>query len=219
MSKKNLWIIIPAYNEAKRIRDVILKCRNFGSVVVVDDGSKDNTFEVAEECSVEVLQHIINLGKGAAMATGAEFSLRQGAKEIVFIDSDGQHDPEEIPKLVKELGKSDIVFGTRDFDENMPAMMKFGNWAITAAVKVLFNIDLKDTQCGFRAMTASAYQRIKWVSHDYSVESEMIANAGKRHLKYSEVKIKTIYADAYKGTTVLHGLKIVKDMLWWRISR
>ena len=123
------------------------------------------------------------------------------------------------PKLVKELDKSDIAFGTRDFDENMPAMMKFGNWAISSAVKVLFCIELKDTQCGFRAMTASAYQRIKWVSQDYSAESEMIANAGKKHLKLSEVKIRTIYADAYKGTTVLHGLKIVKDMFWWRISR
>jgi len=218
MNNKNTWIIIPAYNEARRIKDVILKCRKFGSVVVVDDGSKDNTFEIAGNCGVKVLRHIINMGKGAALKTGCEFGMLHNAGAFVFIDSDGQHDPSEIPLFLKALEKAEIVFGVRKFNKNMPAMMKLGNWFITSASRFLFKIDIKDTQCGYKAFTKHAYEKIKWTSNDYSVESEIIAKASKNKLSYREVPIKTLYSEAYKGTTVLHGIKIVKDMFWWRLS-
>ena len=80
-------------------------------------------------------------------------------------------------------------------------------------------VSLSDTQSGYRAMTARAYRKIRWRSRSYSVESEMVANTGRKRLKYKEIKIKTIYSDKYKGTTVIDGVKIVLNMLWWRISR
>ena len=85
--------------------------------------------------------------------------------------------------------------------------------------QLLYNIKIKDTQSGYRAFSVEAYKKIRWRSSDYSMESEMIANVGKHKLKYEQIPIETIYTDRYKGTTVLDGVKIVFNMLWWRISK
>lgn len=217
---KKTFAVIPAYNEEKRIGSVIKKTKKYvKNIIVVDDGSRDRTFEVAEKLKVVVAKHPINLGKGAALKTGCEIAIRKGAEIIVLIDSDGQHNPHEIPKLIKSLDDSDIVFGCRELSKNMPFTMRFGNWFIRLTMHVLFGIKLKDTQCGFRALTKQAYKKIRWSSTDYAVESEMIANSGKKNLKFKPVDVETIYSDSYKGTTVMDGLKIVSNMLWWRLTR
>ena len=220
MINKDVWIIIPAYNESKKISDVIQKTKKYCSnIIVVDDGSKDETFEIAKKTNVIVLKHIINLGKGAAVKTGCDFALKKGAKKMVLIDSDGQHDPSEIHKFLKALDNVDIVFGYRRFDKNMPFILKFGNNSINFVTKLLYGVDLKDTQCGYRALTTKAYKKIRWKANDYSMESEMIANIGKRHLKYKEIPIHTIYSDKYKGTTIFDGIKIVFNMFLWRLRK
>ncbi len=220
MINKDVWVVIPAYNESKKIFDVIQKTKKYCSnIIVVDDGSKDNTFEIAKKTNVIVLKHIINLGKGAAVKTGCDFALKKGAKKMVLIDSDGQHDPSEIHKFLKALDNVDIVFGYRRFDKNMPFILKFGNNSINFVTKLLYGVNLKDTQCGYRAFTAKAYKKIRWKANDYSMESEMIANIGKRHLKYKEIPIKTIYSNKYKGTTIFDGIKIVFDMFLWRLKK
>ena len=220
MINKDVWVVIPAYNESKKIFDVIQKTKKYCSnIIVVDDGSKDNTFEIAKKTNVIVLKHIINLGKGAAVKTGCDFALKKGAKKMVLIDSDGQHDPSEIHKFLKALDNVDIVFGYRRFDKNMPFILKIGNNSINFVTKLLYGVDLKDTQCGYRALTAKVYKKIRWKANDYSMESEMIANIGKRHLKYKEIPIKTIYSNKYKGTTIFDGIKIVFDMFLWRLKK
>ena len=220
MINKDVWVIIPAYNESKHISDVIQKTKKYCSnIIVVDDGSKDKTFEIAKKTKVIVLKHIINLGKGAAVKTGCDFALKKGAKKMVLIDSDGQHDPSEIHKFLKALDNVDIVFGYRRFDKNMPFILKIGNNSINFVTKLLYGVDLKDTQCGYRALTAKVYKKIRWKANDYSMESEMIANIGKRHLKYKEIPIKTIYSDKYKGTTIFDGIKIVFNMFLWRLKK
>lgn len=217
---KDLFVIIPAHNEQKRISAVIKKVKRYSNnVIVVDDGSKDNTYQTALDSGVTVLKHIVNLGKGAALKTGCEYSLKQGAKSFVFIDSDGQHLPEDIPRFLDALKTVDIVFGSRALNKKMPAILKFGNWFINKTNEHLFGIEIRDTQSGYRAMTTNAYRKIRWKSTGYSVESEMVANAGRKRLKYKEITIKTIYADKYKGTTVIDGVKIVLNMIWWKISR
>jgi len=217
---KDAYVIIPAHNEQKHISSVIRKVRNYtNNLVVVDDGSTDNTSEIALREYAVVLKHIINLGKGAALKTGCEYALKNGAKQLIFIDADGQHQPEDIPRFLEALKNADIVFGSRSLNKNMPLILKFGNWFINKVNNTMFGIKLMDTQSGYRAMTAAAYEKIKWKSTKYSVESEMIANAGKKRLKYKEITIKTIYADKYKGTTIIDGIKIVLNMIWWKISR
>jgi len=214
---KDVWVVIPAYNEQKNISEVIGKTKgHVSNLVVVDDGSVDQTFETAKGLGVIALKHVVNLGKGAALKTGCDYAIKAGAKKIVVIDSDGQHDPKEFPKFVKKLDHAEIVFGIRSFNSKMPFVLKMGNRFINSVTKMLYGIQIKDTQCGYRAFTAGAYRKIRWKSSDYSMESEMIANVGKKQLKYDVVDIETIYSDIYKGTTVFDGLKIVANMILWK---
>jgi dolichol-phosphate mannosyltransferase len=217
---KDTWAIIPAYNEAKRIAPVIDKIKKHCSnVLVVDDGSSDNTSDIAKSKNVHVLRHVINLGKGAALKTGCDYAVKNNAQKIVLIDADGQHDPAEIPRFLKELESKDIVFSQRGLNRNMPLVMRFGNRFINFILYVLYGIKLTDTQSGYRAFTARAYSKIRWTANDYSVESEMIIRAAKAKLRYSAIPIQTIYLDKYKGTTVIDGIKIVSKMLLWRFLR
>lgn len=214
----NVAVIIPAYNEEKHVGKVIEKTIAQGyTPIVVDDGSKDATSKVAQEAGATVLTHIVNLGKGAAAKTGCEWAVKQKAEVIVLMDADGQHKPEDIKRFLKALDKKDIVFGYRRLDTKMPIVMRFGNWAINTTSGIVNKLWLKDTQSGYRAMSAEAYKKIRWQSADYGMESEMIAKAAKRHLRYAQIPIATIYHDNFKGTTIMDGLRIVGRLLKWRI--
>ncbi|MBI2144940.1 hypothetical protein HYU18_01320, partial [Candidatus Woesearchaeota archaeon] len=135
------------------------------------------------------------------------------------LDSDSQHKPEDIPRFIDALKEAGIVFGYREKTRKMPVVLKFGNWFIDTALKMLFSIKIKDTQSGYRAFTKNTYKKIRWDSQDYTVESEMIALTGKNRIKFKQIPIETIYIDRYKGTGVLDGMSIFMKMLWWRIAR
>ncbi len=214
------FVIIPARNEEKNIQEVIQGVkRHIQNIIVVDDGSQDNTSSLAESENVTVLKHIINLGKGAALKTGCDYAVREGAKKIIVIDADGQHDPDRIPEFIEHLKDNEIVFSYRKLSKEMPFIFRFGNKVINEITKLLYNIKLNDTQCGYRAFTAETYKKIRWNSSNYSMESEMIANVGKNKLKYQQIPIETVYSDNYKGTTIIDGFKIVVDMFLWRIKK
>jgi glycosyltransferase involved in cell wall biosynthesis len=218
--KKSIVAVIPAHNEEKNIRRILEETKKYvDSIIVVDDGSRDKTSYVAKIAKVTVLTHIINLGKGAALRTGCDYALKEGADRIIVLDADAQHEPSKIPLFLEGLEGADVVLGYRKEGKEMPFVLKFGNWFINKMIKLLYGIELKDTQCGYRAFTAKAYKKIRWKSSNYSMESEMIANIGKRKLKFKEVPIKTIYQDKYKGTTVMDGVKIAYNLLWWRLSK
>lgn len=214
--------VIPAYNEGKTIARVVKNTKKYvDRVIVVDDFSKDNTSYVAKEAGALVLRHPVNLGLGSSLKTGCEAALRLNGEVIITLDGDGQHDPKEIPKLVGLLEDEDldIVFGRRPYDKKMPIVKKLGNWGIDTTSRVLFGIDVKDTQSGFRAFTADAYEKIKWDSQKYAVSSEIVMNAGKKKLRYANAVVKTIYLDEFKGTTVINGARIITQMMIWRMGR
>lgn len=218
--KKDTFVIIAAYNEQRHIGAVINETKKFcKNIIVVDDGSRDKTSQIAKSKGAVVLRHITNLGKGAAVKTGCDFALKKGAKTFVLLDADGQHEPKEIPRLIRQLKGKDIVFGYRKFTKKMPFVLRFGNKSINTITKMLYGLELKDTQCGYRVLTARAYKKVRWDATDYFMESEMIARAGKNKLKYAEIPIETIYSDKYKGTTVIDGIKIVINMFLWRLKR
>jgi len=218
MKINNIWAVIPAYNEQKNIGNIIKKTKKYvDNIIVVDDGSSDKTKETAEKSGAIVLRHVVNLGKGATLKTGCDFAIKKGAKFIVALDADAQHNPNDIPRFIEKLGKYDIVFSYRKASSKMPLVLRFGNWLISNVVGILYGIKLKDTQCGFRAFSKEAYKKIRWNVSDYSMESEMIAKAGKQRLKYVQIPIETIYSDRYKGTTIIDGIKIVLNMLWWKV--
>ena len=213
------YIIIPAHNEQQHIAEVISKAKKYGSVIVVDDGSKDTTGEIALNNGAIVLTHLINMGKGAALKTGCDYAVQQNPNLLIALDADSQHDANDIPRFIENLKNVDIVFGHRELSQSMPALLRFGNKAINKITEWLFNVRLHDTQCGFRAFTPETYEKIRWVASNYSMESEMIANMRRANLTYKEIPIKTIYTDRFKGTTVIDGIKIVMNMVWWRLTR
>ena len=215
-----IWAIIPAYNEEKTIGNVIKKTKKYiKNIIVVDDSSKDKTYDISKRKKIIILRHIVNLGKGAAVKTGCDYALKKGAKIFVALDADAQHNPDEIPNFLSALKGKDVVLGYRKFHEKMPLIFRFGNSFINKTIKFLYGISLKDTQCGYRAFTADAYKKMRWDALDYSMESEMIANIGKHNLRYVEIPIQTIYSEKHKGTTFLDGIKIVANMILWRLSR
>ncbi|MBI2653428.1 glycosyltransferase family 2 protein [Candidatus Woesearchaeota archaeon] len=218
MGITNIWAVMPAHNEQKNIVEIIRKTKKYvGRVVIVDDGSTDKTRGLAEKSSAIVLSHIVNLGKGAALKTGCDYAVKNGAKHIVVLDADSQHSPDDIPRFAERLKKCDIVFSYRKASRKMPLVLRFGNLFISSIVRILYGVSLSDTQCGFRAFTKDAYSKIRWNASDYSMESEMIARVGKQRLKYVQIPIQTIYSDKYKGTTVIDGMRIVLNMIWWKL--
>jgi UDP-N-acetylglucosamine---dolichyl-phosphate N-acetylglucosaminyltransferase len=220
MKNKNIFVVIPGYNEEQHIFNVVsrVKKQGFRNVIFVDDGSKDRSSEQAKKAGATVLRHIVNMGKGAAAKTGCDYAIKNGADILVLIDSDGQHRPEDIKKFIKKLENKDIVFGYRKLNANMPSVLRLGNWGINTASQIVNGIKLKDTQSGFRCMTAETYRKVRWTSNNYSMESEMIANVAKHKLSYAEIPIETIYLDGFKGTTIIDGVKIFINMLKFRIK-
>jgi glycosyltransferase involved in cell wall biosynthesis len=211
---------MPGYNESANIgqviQDTLPYCNN---LVVVDDGSRDNTSDIARNKLKYVIRHSVNMGKGAALKTGADFAIEKGAKKLIFIDSDGQHEPKEIPRFFSLLDDYDIIFGSRRFDKNMPGIFRIGNFFLTNYIYLLYGVKIRDTQSGYRAVSANAYKKIRWKATGYGVESEMIANVGKSGLKYKETDISTIYKNRHKGTTVFDGIKIAWYMTLYRLQR
>lgn len=188
--------------------------------LVVDDGSSDRTSEVAREHGARVISHAINLGKGAAMKTGCAAGLAAGCDVLVLMDADGQHRPTDLPAIVAPIlsGQADLVLGRRRFTRQMPATARLGNWGLTRLFTLMFGATFDDTQCGLRALTSEAYQKVDWLATDYAVETEMLVRAARAHLRTTEVGIETIYHDVYKGTTPLDGLRILLQMIRLRMS-
>lgn len=218
-TQKNTFIVIPAYNEGPRIRSVLLKAtKSNHPVIVIDDGSGDSTYKAAQVGGAEVFKHNLNLGKGAALKTGCEAAFARGAKAIVVLDADGQHDPKYIKSFVSELNKNDVVFGKRKLAGKAPFIRFAGNKLGAALIHVLFGIYRQDLLCGYIAFTKDAYSKIQWKSPRYGIESEVVARTGKNKLKYSEIEISTIYIDKHKGVSILDALAIFPSVFKWRFD-
>lgn len=213
--------VIPAHNEAKHIAQIISRTRQYVDyVIVVDDGSTDDTLAIAQQFggNVLALQQELNLGKGATLKTGCLAASQLKVDIIVCLDADGQHNPDVIPQFVAAITQQtvDVVFGRRKFDSRMPLMMLVGNRVLSTVIKQLFRVLIHDTQSGYRAFTTRAFQKLNWESTGYEAETEMIVHVSERKLSYTEIDIDTVYHDHYKGTTALDGIRILFYILRWK---
>jgi len=216
MKKSKVIAVIPARNEQEHISDVLRETKkHVDKVIVVDDASFDKTGEIAKQEGALVLRHIVNLGYGGALKTGCDAALLLGADIVVILDADGQHDPKKIPSFVNTLTKNnlDVVFGQRELSKGMPLEKRFGNKFFQILSKYLFEIKLKDALCGFRAFTSDAYKKIRWNYSDYAMTFEMAVGTNNSKLKYAGIKIPTIDNNAYKGMTIIDGIKIMSKIL------
>lgn len=226
---KMLSIIIPCYNEAPTIKTIIgrvKKAKSFGlkkEIIVVDDGSTDKTASVLRKIQnpkskIQILRHRVNLGKGAAMKTGAEAAFGLWADAVIFMDSDGQHKVEDIPHFIKALKQHDVVFGSRNLSYGVPFVRFIGNKFASVFISLLFGLYVSDILCGYRALTKKAYKLINWESTGYGVETEMVIKTAKYNLKHCEVPVATLYLDSVKGVTILDAFNILFDVIRWRIK-
>ena len=188
---------IPAYNEDKTIARVILQTRKYvDKIIVCDDGSNDMTGEIAESLGATVLRHKTNLGKGATLRTLFEASLKMGAKTIVTLDADGQHDPKEIPVVIRPLleGSADVSIGRRLHDKNsVPATRLFGNKFLSFLTNVGSNQKVNDTQSGFRAYSREALERIIVREEGMGADSQILKEVDKNNLRITESLISVNY--------------------------
>lgn len=221
MNDVKIIAAMPAYNEAKRIGPVIKQARRYvDEVIVVDDFSEDNTFEVAKKAGAKVFRLSKNEGVGFATRVACDLAIKEKADIIVTLDADGQHAPEDIPKMVEALikNKADIVFGCRQRTNAMPFKKRFGNLALSTIAWLLFNVKISDTQTGFHAFTNSAYKKLRWESKRYELVSEFVARTWSKKLKYVEVPVQTIYVDKEHGMGVKDAIKSVLKMIKWRFK-
>ncbi|AMD17245.1 glycosyl hydrolase [Methanobrevibacter sp. YE315] len=215
--------IIPAFNEEAAIESVVKKSFQYvDDVLVVDDGSSDNTFQIAENSGAILLRHPTNYGKGISLKDA--FAKVNGYDIVVTIDGDGQHNPDEIPLLVKPItdGKADLVNGSRylnGFDENTPAYRRVGQKVLDIATNITAGTNVTDSQSGFRAFSGNTISCYKFRDPGFGIESEMLADAAENNLRILEVPI-TVRYDVENSSTkgpVSHGvgvlLKIFKDKI------
>lgn len=220
-----IFVIIPLYNEEKHIAGVLRGITKYKlPVIVVDDGSSDKSKSNILRLKlkgVTLLCHEVNLGKGAAMKTGADYAFEQGADAIIFLDADGQHETKDLAKFIEalKLKKYDIIFGSRNFGYGVPLVRYLGNKFASVIIASLFKIYVSDVICGFRAITKQSYEKIKWESTGYGVETEMVVKAGKNKLSHCEVPVETIYHDKTKGVTILDAFGIFGDVLKWKLTK
>jgi len=186
--------IIPAFNEEKSIVDIIQKLReNVDQIVVIDDHSTDATGKMAENQGAIVIRHSKNKGVGAAMKTGIAYAKKLSPNIVITIDADGQHQPEDIPNLIKPLivGKADFVLGSRFSGKrpiNMPLQKKIGNKLLSLIVSLLAGVKLTDTQTGFRALNRKALLSLNLFS-DFTYTQEMILVLCHKGFRCAEVPI------------------------------
>lgn len=219
---KRIYIVIPAYNESKRITKVLEELVQVRlPIIVVDDGSKDSTLERVKEYPVIALQHKVNLGKGAAIKTGCEAAFSMGAEAIIMMDADGQHKAEDLPKFIEKIqsDKYDIVFGSRNMGLGVPLVRFLGNKFASVLVALLFKAYFSDLICGYRAITKKAYMQMGLKSSDYGIETEMVIKTAKQKLRYCEIPVETIYYDKFKGVTILDAFGILLNVIKWRIIK
>lgn len=226
--ENNIWLVLPAYNEAKILRSVLEEIQGAGyqNIIVVDDGSKDNTFEVAKNTpSITALRHKINRGKGAATKTGIEAAKERGAEIIVTLDSDGQHNPLDIKTLVEPLliGKYDVVLGTRlKNPKGMPWYKILANHIGNALTWYIYGLWVSDSQSGFRAYSRRASELINTRTDRYEYDSEVIREIYLNKLKYAEVPIEVRYTEYSMGKVqkqgFVNGLKTLYKIIWNMIS-
>jgi glycosyltransferase involved in cell wall biosynthesis len=220
MADMKTIVIIPAYNEALKIGEVIsgIKAAGDWDILVVDDGSSDQTLRLAQNVGVNVLRHKLNRGQGAALKTGIEFASRSGYDTAVFFDADGQVAPEEIKLLLAKLAQGyDVVLGSRNLGRapNMPLSRKLIKYLALLFTRLHTGLMITDTHMGFQAWRVKALERIELDQDRMAHASQILSEVARLKLKFAEVPVTIRYSEysLRKGQNNWGMFKILWDLL------
>ena len=221
MKKSDIWIVMPAYNEARYLKRVLKKTQKYHSqIIMIDDGSNDQTSQLGSKLAPYFLAHKVNLGKGAAIKTGCEFAFNKlKAKAVILMDADDQHDPTELKQFIQKLlSGSQIVFGVREINQNMLMIRRMANNGLSFLVALLFGRYIPDIPSGFRALTHDIWLQLNCQATGYEIETEMAVRVARESIDFDTVCITTTYHDMNKGMTFLDALKLVSPIINWRFG-
>lgn len=221
-SGKKIIVGIPAYNEAKNIGNIIHVAKAYCTeVIICDDGSTDNTASVAKAAGATVIEHERNRGYGAAIKSLFEIAKTKNADIMVTLDSDGQHNANDIPKIVELLIKqeADVVIGSRflssDDEKKIPSYRKFGIKTITKLTQATSYHDITDSQNGFRGYNNNALSKLRLYENGMAISTEILIRAKEKKLIVKEVPITVTYEtnDTSTHNPVTHGVSILHSII------
>jgi len=191
-------VVIPTHNEAKTIAGLIKKIRSLNiDIVVIDDGSTDNTAAIAQENGVQVIGCAQNQGKGAALIRGFDYCVKNNFDAAITMDGDGQHLPEDVPDFIDLAEKKDelgIIIGNRMFNcQNMPFIRVITNRFMSWLLSKIIGQRIYDSQCGFRLIKRKALEKLSLKTNKFEIESEIIIEAARKKIMIASIPIQTIY--------------------------
>ena len=211
-------ILLPAYNEEVAIASMILLSSKYADeVIVIDDGSTDRTKEVSQLAGATVLSHKINKGKGVALKTGFDYAKNYDI--IVTIDADGQHNPLEIPLLIKPIEEdiADLVNGSRYInkqDTSTPKYRRIGQTVLDTATNIASGVKITDSQSGFRAFSSKCFNCFNFDPEGFGIESDMLIEAANNNLRICEVEISVRYdVNTTTANPVIQGVSVLLRVL------
>ena len=223
--KSSIAIIIPAYNAEKTIGQLLEKISKYISlknVIVINDGSLDNTANIIKKTEAIILEHSNNSGKGAALKTGIKYILTQNYEAIIILDADLQHNPDTIPEFIRiwQETEADIVLGNRMHNiSSMPLARIFSNRTTSFFVSWRAKNKIPDSQCGYRLLTRKVLETIKLEDDGYLLETELLIKAGRNGFNFAFVPIETIYNDEKSYINhlkvIIKFIKIILRSLKW----
>ncbi len=212
--------LIPAFREELHIQDVVARTLvQLDHVLVVDDGSADRTAELARQAGAEVMVNSRNLGKGATLVIGFDALFADGFDAVVCLDADGQHAPEEIPRLLAAAENADLVVGNRMADvEKMPFARLWTNRITSGIISKLAGVTVPDVQCGYRLVRKNAWQSVTIKTRNYDFEGEMIVAMGRAGFRIASAPVSTIYGDEVSAIHPVGDTIRFFKMIWrlWR---
>ena len=217
---EKVWILVPCFNEGKVIENTLKELSNsFSNILVVDDGSTDNTYDILQSMDVSIVRHPINLGQGAAIDSGFKYLLREDKSMcVITFDADGQHSVKDAASFAKEIisCREDAILGSRfiNNNSNVPFLKKI---ALKLAIRIsnlILGLELTDTHNGMKAFKIECLKQINIQIDGYGFESELISKIKSSGITFKEMPTEILYSDysMKKGQSLRNGLRIIESL-------